>query len=67
MIRPARQTLAEVPLADLSFIRRDRRAGTPHIPKIVRNADSTPLTVEVTAAGPNEFDFDLGEHAGTKR
>jgi hypothetical protein len=39
----------------------------PDIPKIVRNADSTPLTVEVTAAGPNEFDFDLGEHAGTKR
>jgi hypothetical protein len=39
----------------------------PDIPKIVRDANSTPLTVEVTAAGPNEFDFDLAKHAGTKR
>jgi hypothetical protein len=39
----------------------------PDIPKIVRDANSTPLAVEVTAAGPNEFDFDLGKHAGTKR
>ena len=39
----------------------------PDIPKIVRDTDSTPLAVEVTATGPNEFDFDLAKHAGTKR
>jgi hypothetical protein len=39
----------------------------PDIPKIVRDTDSTPLAVEVTAKGPNEFDFDLAKHAGKKR
>lgn len=37
------------------------------IPSVVRDATTSPLTVEVTAAGPNEFDFDLAKHAGTKR
>jgi hypothetical protein len=39
----------------------------PDIPKIVRDTDSTPLAVEVTAKGPNEFDFDLAKHVGKKR
>lgn len=39
----------------------------PDIPKIVRDADSTPLTVEVTPEGPNQFDFELAKKAGVKR
>ena len=37
------------------------------IPKVVRDATTSPLAVEVIAAGPNQFDFDLAKHAGTKR
>jgi hypothetical protein len=37
------------------------------IPSVVRDATTSPLAVEVTAAGPNQFDFDLAKHAGTKR
>jgi hypothetical protein len=39
------------------------------IPKIFRDATSSPLTVEVTAQGPNEFDFELAKDdgAGQKR
>jgi hypothetical protein len=39
----------------------------PDIPKIFRGADSTPLTVEVTTEGPNQFDFELAKEAGAKR
>lgn len=33
----------------------------PDIPKAVRNADSAPLSVELTAAGANVFDFELAQ------
>jgi hypothetical protein len=39
----------------------------PDIPQLVRDVISTPLAVEVTAKGPNEFEFDLAKHAGPKR
>ena len=39
----------------------------PDIPAVFRVAASSPLDVEVTAEGPNQFDFELGKETGAKR
>ena len=39
----------------------------PDIPKVFRNAVTSPLNVEVTAEGPNQFDFELAKQAAAKR
>ena len=39
----------------------------PDIPKVFHNADTSPLAVEVTAEGPNQFDFELAKQAAAKR
>ena len=39
----------------------------PDIPKVFRNAATSPLAVEVTPKGPNQFDFELAKQAAAKR
>ena len=39
----------------------------PDIPKVFQSAATSPLAVEVTTEGPNQFDFELAKEAGEKR
>jgi hypothetical protein len=39
----------------------------PDIPKVFHNSETSPLAVEVTAEGPNQFDFELAKEAAAKR
>ena len=39
----------------------------PDIPKVFHNAATSPLAVEVTVDGPNQFDFELAKQAAAKR
>ena len=39
----------------------------PDIPEVLHNAATSQLAVEVTAEGPNQFDFELAKKAAAKR
>ena len=39
----------------------------PDIPKVFQDSATSPLAVEVTTEGPNQFDFELAKEAGEKR